>query len=128
VDLTLPDGDAIPIEERPEHEVTGFTVCGTFEADSPAAARAFDVLTENGSYPVRIAKGHRMEFSRKGAAYQLDAWFRVAPLGIEVYNPAFDVTPARLVTGIITERGVARPDYAESLAGLCVGSGAIHEI
>jgi methylthioribose-1-phosphate isomerase len=32
-----------------------------------------------------------------------------APAGIQVYNPAFDVTPARLIAGIITERGVIRP-------------------
>jgi methylthioribose-1-phosphate isomerase len=32
-----------------------------------------------------------------------------APLGVRVYNPAFDVTPARLIAGIITERGVIRP-------------------
>jgi methylthioribose-1-phosphate isomerase len=33
----------------------------------------------------------------------------VAPTGVSVYNPAFDVTPAELVSGIITERGVSRP-------------------
>jgi methylthioribose-1-phosphate isomerase len=33
----------------------------------------------------------------------------VAPLGVAVYNPAFDVTPAELITGIITERGVFKP-------------------
>ncbi len=42
----------------------------------------------------------------------------VAPKGVGVFNPAFDVTPAELVTAIITERGVARPPYAESLARL----------
>lgn len=35
-----------------------------------------------------------------------------------VYNPAFDVTPAHLITAIITERGVAKPPYEVSLAGL----------
>jgi methylthioribose-1-phosphate isomerase len=39
----------------------------------------------------------------------------VAPESIAVYNPAFDVTPGRLVTGIITEAGVARPPYRRSL-------------
>ncbi|MCZ6746872.1 MAG: S-methyl-5-thioribose-1-phosphate isomerase [Acidobacteria bacterium] len=43
---------------------------------------------------------------------------RLAPEGIQVANPAFDVTPARLVTAIITETGVARPPYTESLAAL----------
>lgn len=33
----------------------------------------------------------------------------VAPEGVEVYNPAFDVTPAELITGIVTERGVFKP-------------------
>jgi methylthioribose-1-phosphate isomerase len=42
----------------------------------------------------------------------------VAPAGTVVENPAFDVTPARYVTAIITERGVARPPYGESLRRL----------
>lgn len=43
---------------------------------------------------------------------------RVAPEGILVRHPAFDVTPARLITAIITERGVLRPPYSESIAAL----------
>lgn len=43
---------------------------------------------------------------------------RLAPEGIRVRNPAFDVTPARLVTAIITERGVVRGDYVAGLAQL----------
>src|SRR6204780_618573 len=39
----------------------------------------------------------------------------VAPDGVAVYNPAFDVTPHRYVAGIITERGIARAPYEESL-------------
>ena len=39
----------------------------------------------------------------------------IAPSGTEVANPAFDVTPARLFTGIITERGVCRPDELRKL-------------
>jgi methylthioribose-1-phosphate isomerase len=41
---------------------------------------------------------------------------RTAPEGVKVYSPAFDVTPAELITAIICEKGIARPDYAESLA------------
>jgi methylthioribose-1-phosphate isomerase len=40
-----------------------------------------------------------------------------APEGAAVFNPAFDVTPADLIAGIITERGVARPPYHQSLTG-----------
>ena len=43
---------------------------------------------------------------------------RLAPVGVEVRNPAFDVTPARYVTAIVTEAGVARAPYDESLAAL----------
>jgi len=35
-----------------------------------------------------------------------------------VFNPAFDVTPAALISAIVTERGVARPPYERSLAAL----------
>src|ERR1017187_6379201 len=70
LDLTLPSGDRIPIEQRAAAEVT----------------HVF------------------------GAA--------VAPAGTPVENPAFDVTPHRYVTAIITERGVARAPYTESLRAI----------
>jgi methylthioribose-1-phosphate isomerase len=44
---------------------------------------------------------------------------RIAPEGIDAANPAFDVTPSQYVTAIITENGVARPPYTESLARAC---------
>jgi methylthioribose-1-phosphate isomerase len=43
---------------------------------------------------------------------------RIAPEGIEVANPAFDVTPASLIEAIITEQGILRPPYEEALARL----------
>ena len=43
---------------------------------------------------------------------------RIAPEGVGVFNPAFDVTPARLVSAIVTDRGIARPPYGTSLADL----------
>jgi methylthioribose-1-phosphate isomerase len=43
---------------------------------------------------------------------------RVAPEGIHVRHPAFDVTPARLITAIITERGVLRAPYSEAIRAL----------
>ena len=62
-DLSIPDGSAIPIEQRAPEEVTeGFGQ-------------------------------------------------RTAPKNVRVYNPAFDVTPARYITAVITERGIIeRPD------------------
>lgn len=43
---------------------------------------------------------------------------RIAPEGVEALHPAFDVTPAELVTGIVTEKGLARAPYSASLAAL----------
>ena len=71
VDLSTPDGSAIPIEERNAREVT-----------------------------------------HVGSK-------RVAPEGAGVWNPAFDITPSHLVAAIITDRGVCRPPYTESLRAVC---------
>lgn len=70
IDLAIPDGSYIPIEERSAAEVTAF------------------------------------------------AGVRVAPEGAPAYHPAFDVTPARLIAGIITERGIARPPFESSIRAL----------
>jgi methylthioribose-1-phosphate isomerase len=74
LDLSLASGDQIPIERRPDEEVTH--VFGT----------------------------------------------AVAPPDTPVENPAFDVTPNRYVTAIITERGVARAPYTESLRRLAAAA------
>jgi len=70
IDMSIPSGAEIPIEERNPDEVV--CICGR----------------------------------------------RIAPEGIEVYNPAFDVTPHRYVTALITERGIVRPPLAEGLRRL----------
>lgn len=46
-----------------------------------------------------------------------EMWYthRMAPEGIHIYNPAFDVTPHELITAIITEKGIAYPPFEESL-------------
>ena len=45
---------------------------------------------------------------------------RISPDGIEVAHPAFDITPNKLVSAIITERGIARPPFTESLKALAM--------
>jgi hypothetical protein len=47
--------------------------------------------------------------------------------GSDAYNPAFDVTPPRLVTAVVTERGVAHPVNAGNLRVLRTGSGAVDD-
>jgi methylthioribose-1-phosphate isomerase len=50
---------------------------------------------------------------------------QIAPTGVLVENPAFDVTPARYIRAIITERGVATAPFNESLLKLAAGTAAL---
>ncbi len=47
-------------------------------------------------------------------------WYEkpMAPEGVKTFNPAFDVTPARYITAVITEKGIVRPPYGENLQKL----------
>jgi methylthioribose-1-phosphate isomerase len=71
-DMSIPDGSAIPIEQRDPREITH-------------------------------------GFGRQ-----------TAPDGVDVYNPAFDVTPAGLIAGIITEKGIIRPVALDTVSNLLV--------
>ena len=59
---------------------------------------------------------HEVTIEMRGASEVVDR--RTAPEGVEVVNPAFDLTPPDLISGIITEAGVARPPYVRSVAEL----------
>jgi len=52
----------------------------------------------------------------------------VAPAGIKVANPAFDVTPHAYVTALVTEAGIAYPPYTQSLPALCAGYHHFEEV
>jgi methylthioribose-1-phosphate isomerase len=100
-----------------------------------------DVANKIGTYPLAVlAHRHRVPFYvaaplssidldcpdgdaipiEERAAKELSeiAGKAIAPKGVAFFNPAFDVTPAELVTAIITERGIAYPPFEESLAAL----------
>ena len=51
---------------------------------------------------------------------EITDWYgsRIAPDGVKVYNPAFDVTPHELITAIVTDRGIVSPPYEENLRKL----------
>jgi len=49
----------------------------------------------------------------------------MTPDGVSIENPAFDVTPAKYVTAIVTERGIARAPYEESLQKLAVAEAKV---
>ena len=48
------------------------------------------------------------------------AGVRTGPVGVQTWNPSFDVTPHDLLTAAITERGVLRPPFTHALADLFV--------
>jgi methylthioribose-1-phosphate isomerase len=79
-----------------EHAVPFYAVApfSTFDLDTP----------EGGSVPIE-----------ERAAAEVTNF---APPGTQVWNPAFDVTPAALVRAIVTDRGVLRPPYESSVATL----------
>jgi methylthioribose-1-phosphate isomerase len=68
-----------------------------------------DWTCQNGVRDIPIEERNEMEVTHMTGATEQGAvsQIRIAPAGVRAANPAFDVTPARLVTGIITERGVA---------------------
>lgn len=66
---------------------------------------------------VRCPNGAAIPIEERSAAEVVElAGKRIAPKGVSVRHPAFDVTPARLITAIITERGVLRPPFENSIA------------
>ena len=75
-----------------------------------APISTFDLSLKNGDQ-IPIEERHCREITHlQGLA--------VAPEGVRVRNPAFDVTPGRYITGIITEKGVVRGDYEKELRAL----------
>jgi methylthioribose-1-phosphate isomerase len=79
----------------------------------------FYVAAPVSTLDLALASGDLIPIEQRPAAEVTHVFgVAVAPEGIAVENPAFDVTPNRYVTAIITERGVARAPYEESLAAL----------
>jgi methylthioribose-1-phosphate isomerase len=70
-----------------------------------------------------LQNGSQIPIEERGPGEVLDIQFRgepVAPGGARARNPAFDVTPHRLVTAIVTENGIVRPPFGEGLAAVVV--------
>jgi methylthioribose-1-phosphate isomerase len=104
-------------------------------------ARNGDTANKIGTYGVAVAAAHHgipfyvaaprstIDFSlrdgegivieeRAASELRQTGGFATAPPETDVFNPAFDVTPGRLIAGIITEYGIARPPYDESIPDL----------
>ncbi len=79
----------------------------------------FYVAAPISTLDLTLDSGDRIPIEQRAAAEVTHIFgHAVAPEGTAVENPAFDVTPARYVSAIITERGVARAPYEESLRSL----------
>ena len=82
----------------------------------------FYVAAPVSTFDLTLASGDLIPIEQRAAAEVTSVFgVPVAPENIAVQNPAFDVTPARYITGIICERGVARPPYEQSLQRLGAG-------
>ena len=64
--------------------------------------------------------GNEINIEQRPAEEVTEMWYekRMAPEGVKVFNPAFDVTDHELITAIVTEYGIARPPYTESLKAI----------
>lgn len=79
----------------------------------------FYVAAPVSTLDLSLQSGTEIPIEERPAAEVTDMYTPgVAPVGIDVRNPAFDVTPARYVGAIITEKGVARAPYEQSLRSM----------
>ena len=77
----------------------------------------FYVLGPTSTIDMTIKTGKEIVIEQRPPEEVIEMWYshRMAPEGVKVYNPAFDVTDNDLISGIVTEYGIARPPYDESL-------------
>ncbi|MBQ1855840.1 MAG: S-methyl-5-thioribose-1-phosphate isomerase [Anaerovibrio sp.] len=77
----------------------------------------FYVCAPTATIDMATPTGNEIKIEQRKAEEVTEMWYekRMAPDGVKVYNPAFDVTDNDLITGIVTEFGIARAPYSESL-------------
>ena len=80
----------------------------------------FYVCAPSSTIDGAIASGADIPIEFRPPEEVTELWYekRMAPEGVGVYNPAFDVTDAGLITGIITERGLVRAPFEEGFRAL----------
>ena len=78
----------------------------------------FYVVAPMSTIDFSINSGKEIPIEMRDGLEVTDMWYRerMAPEGVNVLNPAFDVTPAELISAIVTDRGVFRPEEIRSLA------------
>jgi len=91
---------------------------GTYAVSLLAAAHdiPFFVAAPSSTFDLSLPNGAAIPIEQRDAGEITHGFGKqTAPDGIKVYNPAFDVTPSRLITGIITEKGMIRPVNRETV-------------
>ncbi len=80
----------------------------------------FYVLGPTSTIDMRCKTGKQIQIEQRDPQEIKQLFFKepVAPEGVKCYNPAFDVTDHTLIAGIVTEKGICRPPYEESLKAL----------
>ena len=75
------------------------------------------VCAPTSTIDMSLQTGEAIPIEERSAEEITEMWYknRMAPEGVKVYNPCFDVTDHELIAGIVTEYGIARPPYEESL-------------
>ena len=94
---------------------------GTYSVAVLAKAHGipFYIAAPSTTFDLTIESGDEIPIEERGAEEITHGFGRqTAPDGIDVYNPAFDVTPAELIKGIITERGVIEPVTTEAVRAM----------
>lgn len=77
----------------------------------------FYIVAPESTFDLNLASGKQIPIEQRNPEEVTSLFFKrpIAPKGIKVYNPAFDVTPSALITAIITEKGVIRPPYKKNI-------------
>ncbi len=77
----------------------------------------FYVLGPTSTIDMSLATGEEIPIEERPSTEITELWYkeRMAPRGVKTFNPAFDVTDHSLIAGIVTEYGIARPPYSQSL-------------
>ncbi len=77
----------------------------------------FYICAPSSTIDMDTPQGKDIEIEQRAPEELTEMWYekRMAPENVKVFNPAFDVTDADLITAIITERGILRPPYNEAL-------------
>ncbi|MDR2295954.1 MAG: S-methyl-5-thioribose-1-phosphate isomerase [Clostridiales Family XIII bacterium] len=85
----------------------------------------FYVCVPTSTFDTRAATGDDIPIEQRAPEEVTEMWYekRMAPQGVHVYNPAFDITDHALIAGIVTEHGVLRPPYDESIRRLVRDAG-----